>query len=89
MIDVSHGNSEKQHRRQIDNAADIAVRIAAGERRIAGVMIESHLHEGQQHLRPGVPLRAGVSITDACIGWEDTQAVLQQLACAVRQRRIG
>jgi 3-deoxy-7-phosphoheptulonate synthase len=89
MIDVSHGNSEKQHRRQIDIAADIAERIAAGERRITGVMIESHLHEGQQQLRPGEPLRAGVSITDACIGWDDTEAVLQQLACAVRVRRTG
>jgi 3-deoxy-7-phosphoheptulonate synthase len=87
MIDVSHGNSEKQYRRQIDIAADIANRIAAGERRITGVMIESHLHEGQQHLRPGEPLRAGVSITDACIGWDDTEAVLQQLARAVRMRR--
>ena len=89
MIDASHGNSEKQFRRQIDIAADIASRIAAGERRITGVMVESHLHEGQQHLRPGEPLRAGVSITDACIGWEDTAALLQQLAGAVRQRRAG
>lgn len=87
MIDVSHGNSEKQFRRQIEIAADIASRIAAGERRITGVMVESHLHEGQQQLRPGEPLRAGVSITDACIGWEDTAALLQQLADAVRQRR--
>ena len=87
MIDASHGNSEKQFRRQIEIAADIASRIAAGERRITGVMVESHLHEGQQQLRPGEPLRAGVSITDACIGWEDTAALLQQLAGAVRQRR--
>jgi 3-deoxy-7-phosphoheptulonate synthase len=89
MIDMSHGNSEKQYRRQIGIAADIATRIAAGERRISGVMIESHLNEGQQHLRPGEPLRAGVSITDACIGWDDTEAVLQRLAGSVRQRRTG
>jgi 3-deoxy-7-phosphoheptulonate synthase len=89
MIDASHGNSEKQHRRQIDIAADISSRIAAGERRITGVMIESHLHEGQQQLGPGEPLRYGVSITDACIGWEDTAAVLQQMARAVRARRTG
>ncbi len=89
MVDMSHGNSEKQPRRQIDIAADIAGRIATGERRISGVMIESHLHEGQQQLRPGVPLRVGVSITDACIGWEDTTAVLGQLADAVRKRRVG
>ena len=87
MVDVSHANSEKQHRRQIDVAADIATRIAAGERRITGVMIESHLHEGQQPLRPGQALKPGVSITDACIGWDDTAAVLQGLAQAVRQRR--
>jgi 3-deoxy-7-phosphoheptulonate synthase len=89
MIDMSHGNSEKQHRRQIDIAHDIASRLAVGERGIAGVMIESHLHEGQQDLRAGEPLRAGVSITDACIGWEDTEAVLQRLTCAVRRRRRG
>jgi 3-deoxy-7-phosphoheptulonate synthase len=89
MIDMSHGNSEKQYRRQIGIAADIATRIAAGERRITGVMIESHLNEGQQHLRPGELLRAGVSITDACIGWDDTEAVLQRLAGSVRQRRTG
>ena len=89
MIDVSHGNSEKQYRRQIAIAADIAARIAAGETRITGVMVESHLHEGQQQLRPGEPLRAGVSITDACIGWDDTEALLLQLAEAVRQRRLG
>ena len=89
MVDVSHGNSEKQHRRQIDITQDIAQRIAAGERRISGVMIESHLQEGQQQLRPGQPLREGVSITDACIGWDDTAALLQQLAGAVRQRRGG
>jgi 3-deoxy-7-phosphoheptulonate synthase len=89
MIDVSHGNSEKQHRRQIDIATDIAGRIAAGERRISGVMIESHLHEGQQQLRPGEPLLPGVSITDACIGWDDTAAVLERLAQAVRDRRAG
>jgi len=51
------------------------------------VMVESHLEEGRQDLKPGVPLARGVSITDACIGWEQTQAVLRQLAGDVRQRR--
>jgi 3-deoxy-7-phosphoheptulonate synthase len=88
MIDVSHGNSEKQHRRQIDIATELAARIAAGERRIAGVMIESHLQEGRQDLLPGTPLRRGVSITDACIGWAQTAPLLQDLARAVRQRRL-
>jgi 3-deoxy-7-phosphoheptulonate synthase len=87
MIDVSHANSAKQHRRQVDVAADIAQRVAAGERRIVGLMIESHLHEGRQDLTPGQPLREGVSITDACIGWAQTEPVLQQLALAVRTRR--
>ncbi len=87
MIDVSHANSQKQHRRQIEIAAEIAARIAAGERAICGVMIESHLEEGRQDLRPGQPLRAGVSVTDACIGWAQTAPVLQSLAQAVRARR--
>jgi 3-deoxy-7-phosphoheptulonate synthase len=87
MIDVSHGNSEKQYRRQIEICADIANRIAAGERSISGVMIESHLHEGRQDLQPGKQLREGVSITDACIGWDDTDRVLQMLAKAVRTGR--
>jgi 3-deoxy-7-phosphoheptulonate synthase len=87
MVDVSHGNSEKQHRRQIDIAAEIARRIADGERAIGGVMIESHLQEGRQDLVPGQPLKRGVSITDACIGWEQTQPVLEALAQAVRARR--
>ena len=87
MIDVSHGNSSKQHRRQIEVAQDVAGQIAAGERRIAGVMIESHLEEGRQDLVPGVPLKHGVSITDACIGFGQTVPVLQGLAAAVAARR--
>ena len=87
MIDVSHANSRKQHRRQIEIAHEIAARIAAGERRIGGVMIESHLEEGRQDLQPGQPLRHGVSITDACIGWAQTEPVLAALAQAVRARR--
>ena len=87
MIDCSHANSSKQHRRQIEVAADIAAQISAGERRITGVMIESHLQEGRQDLVVGQPLAHGVSITDACISWAQTQPVLQQLAQAVRSRR--
>ena len=87
MIDVSHGNSSKQHRRQIDVAHDVAAQVAAGERRIIGVMIESHLEEGRQELIPGVPLKHGVSITDACISFAQTVPVLQALAAAVRARR--
>jgi len=87
MIDCSHANSRKQHRRQVEIATDIASRIAAGDRRISGVMIESHLEEGRQDLQPGQPLRRGVSITDACLGWAQTEPVLQSLADAVQARR--
>jgi len=87
MIDVSHGNSSKQYLRQIAVAHDVAGQIAAGERRIIGVMIESHLEEGRQEPVPGVPLRPGVSITDACIGFVQTVPVLHALAEAVRLRR--
>ncbi|MDE2395381.1 MAG: 3-deoxy-7-phosphoheptulonate synthase [Burkholderiales bacterium] len=89
MIDCSHANSAKQHRRQIEVAADVAARIAAGERRIIGLMVESHLHEGRQNLVPGQPLAHGVSITDACIGWVDTEPLLHALAAAVQKRRPG
>ena len=87
MVDVSHGNSSKQYRRQIEVAGDVAAQIAGGERRIVGVMIESHLEEGRQDLIPGVPLKRGVSITDACIGFAQTVPVLQRLARAVSARR--
>ena len=87
MIDCSHANSSKQHRRQIEVARDVAVQLAAGERRIMGVMIESHLEEGRQDIVPGQPLRRGVSVTDACISFAQTVPVLQTLAAAVRARR--
>jgi 3-deoxy-7-phosphoheptulonate synthase len=87
MVDCSHANSAKQHRRQIEVAADLAAQIAAGERRLTGVMVESHLHEGRQDLVPGQPLTTGVSITDACLGWHDTEPLLRGLAQAVRTRR--
>ncbi|MFO1340420.1 MAG: 3-deoxy-7-phosphoheptulonate synthase [Burkholderiaceae bacterium] len=89
MIDFSHANSSKQHRRQIEVGADVAAQIAGGERRITGVMIESHLEDGRQDLQPGQPLKRGVSITDACLGWADTEPVLRQLAAAVAARRRG
>jgi 3-deoxy-7-phosphoheptulonate synthase len=87
MIDLSHGNSRKQPARQIEVAADVAAQVAGGERRIVGVMIESHLEEGRQDLVPGRPLKRGVSITDACIGFAQTVPVLHELARAVRARR--
>ena len=87
MVDVSHANSSKQHRKQIEVAHAVAQQIAAGDARIGGVMIESHLAEGRQDIVPGQPLQHGVSVTDACIGWVQTVPVLQGLAAAVRERR--
>ncbi|OOG57362.1 3-deoxy-7-phosphoheptulonate synthase [Rhodanobacter sp. C03] len=87
MIDVSHANSGKQPENQPHVVEDIATRIADGERRILGVMIESHLLAGRQELQAGQTLRYGQSITDGCIGWECSVQVLERLAQAVRQRR--
>ncbi len=88
MIDCSHANSQKRHDRQVDVARDVAAQVAGGDERIFGVMIESHINPGRQDLAPGEPLQYGVSITDACIGWEATVAVLRELAAAVRTRRV-
>ncbi len=87
MVDVSHANSSKQHRKQIEVADALAQQIGSGDARICGVMIESHLQEGRQDIVVGEPLQHGVSVTDACIGWEQTVPVLAVLAAAVRQRR--
>jgi len=89
MIDVSHKNSGKQVRRQIDVATDVAGQIARGDRRIIGAMVESHLVEGRQDLVLGQPLTYGQSITDACLGWNDTVPLLESLAEAVRRRRAN
>lgn len=88
MIDTSHSNSEKDYRKQMQVARAVAAQIAEGDERIMGVMIESHLKEGRQDLSAGNELVYGQSITDACIGWEDTVVVLDELAQAVRSRRI-
>lgn len=87
MIDFSHANSEKQHRRQVDVAKDVATQISAGNDGIMGVMIESHLKEGRQDVEEGKDLTYGQSITDACISWEDSEPLLRELAKAVHQRR--
>jgi 3-deoxy-7-phosphoheptulonate synthase len=88
MIDASHANSQKNHLNQAAVCGAIAAQLAAGESRIVGVMIESHLVAGRQDLQPGKPLTYGQSITDACLGWEDSVRCLQALADAVRQRRL-
>ncbi len=87
MIDMSHANSRKLHQNQIDVGRDVAQQIARGQLHINGVMIESHLVAGRQDVLPGKPLVYGQSITDACIGWDDTVTVLQELAASVRARR--
>ncbi|KVM63042.1 phospho-2-dehydro-3-deoxyheptonate aldolase [Burkholderia gladioli] len=87
MVDCSHANSNKSHERQIEVAQDLAGQLAQGEQRIVGVMVESHLEAGRQDLTPGVPLKRGVSITDACLSWAQTEPVLEVLADAVRRRR--
>jgi 3-deoxy-7-phosphoheptulonate synthase len=87
VVDVSHANSRKQHALQLDAARDVAGQIAGGERRIKGVMVESHLVAGRQNQEPGKPLTYGQSITDACLGWDDSALLLGELAAAVRARR--
>ncbi len=87
MIDASHANSQKNPINQIKVCEDIGGQIAGGEVRIVGVMVESHIVEGRQDLVPGQALTYGQSITDACIGWDDSARVLEILAAGVRARR--
>jgi 3-deoxy-7-phosphoheptulonate synthase len=89
MIDASHGNSEKDYARQPLVVRDVAGQVAQGEAGIAGMMMESFLVEGRQDLRDPARLTYGQSITDACMGWDTTAAVLRELAAAVRARRIA
>ncbi|MDQ6959911.1 MAG: 3-deoxy-7-phosphoheptulonate synthase, partial [Mariprofundaceae bacterium] len=87
MVDCSHANSSKQFKRQIAVGEDLAGQIAGGNQCITGIMIESHLREGRQGVVPGEQPAFGISITDACLGWEDSEALLHTLAAAVRKRR--
>ena len=86
MIDLSHGNSGRDHLRQLSIAKDVAAQIASGERGIVGVMAESFIEDGRQDSE-AVPLVYGKSITDPCIGWDRSVDVLRSLADAVRARR--
>ncbi len=86
MIDCSHANSHKDYKRQSAVCRDVAGQIAQGNRDIIGLMLESNLLEGGQKLENGKPLTYGQSITDACIGWDETYELLKQLAASVRQR---
>ncbi|MBV5293032.1 MULTISPECIES: 3-deoxy-7-phosphoheptulonate synthase [Curvibacter] len=91
MVDCSHANSSKQHQRQIDVARDIATQIEGGSHQVFGLMVESHLHAGAQKFTPGkdqvADLEYGKSITDACLGWDDSADVLAVLSEAVKARR--
>ena len=87
MVDCSHGNSRKDHGRQVEVAHEVAAQIEQGSQHVFGVMIESNLVGGRQDLKPDQPLTYGQSVTDACIGWENTVPVLEAFAAAVRARR--
>ncbi len=87
MVDLSHANSLKQHDKQVEVGDSISQQLSAGDMRIFGLMIESHLVAGRQNAKPGQDLVYGQSITDACLGWEDTETLLHTLANAVRERR--
>ena len=87
MIDCSHGNSRKQYQQQAVVAQDIATQIETGSQHVFGVMLESYLQSGRQEILPGTPLIYGKSITDACLGWDETQPVLTRLAHAIQTHR--
>ncbi len=87
MIDLSHANSRKDYKRQMDVGRDVAHQIRSGNDKIMGVMVESHLVEGRQDIKDGKDLVYGQSVTDACIGWEATEELLEILADSVRKRR--
>jgi 3-deoxy-7-phosphoheptulonate synthase len=88
MIDFSHSNSSKKPENQVPVGENVAGQIAGGDDRIFGVMVESHLKAGRQDLVPGKPLVYGQSITDGCIGWEESRKLLETLSNAVRERRL-
>ena len=87
LVDCSHGNSFKDPARQADALRDVAGQVRSGSEAIMGVMIESHLEEGRQDWKPDQPLRYGVSITDGCIGFEETDGLLRELSASVRARK--
>ena len=89
MVDCSHANSNKDFRRQSEVARDIAAQLGQGELRIVGVMVESNLVEGRQGLMPETPLEYGKSVTDVCLGWDDSVALLELLAQGARARRVA
>ncbi|MEN9206138.1 MAG: 3-deoxy-7-phosphoheptulonate synthase [Thermostichales cyanobacterium SZTDM-1c_bins_54] len=89
MVDCSHDNSQKDHTRQGAVAREVVRQFVAGQRGILGIMLESHLFPGKQTWQEGCSLRYGVSITDACIGWEETEALLLEIAEHLRSARVA
>jgi len=87
MVDMSHGNSSKQHKKQLDVCKNICSQLSSGEKRITGVMIESHLIEGNQSIGKKGELVYGKSITDACLSWQDTEICLETLSEAIQKRK--
>ena len=87
MVDFSHANAAKVFKRQLEVAGDVARQIEGGERCVIGAMVESNLVEGRQDLVEGAPLCYGQSVTDGCLGWDDSVRLLDELAGAVKRRR--
>jgi len=89
MVDCSHDNSAKDHRRQAEVARSVVRQFAEGQRAILGLMLESNLQPGKQTWREGAPLTYGVSITDACLGWEETESLLLELAAVLAGKSVS
>lgn len=89
MVDTSHDNSGKDHTRQAQVCREVLKTYEAGQGAVCGLLIESNLAPGKQSWKPDAPLQYGVSITDACIGWDETEALLREIAEAVRRRSAG
>ncbi len=89
MVDCSHANSSKDHNKQVLVGNDLSAQIAAGENAIVGIMVESHLFAGRQNIVDPADLEYGVSVTDACIAWDDTVPLFENLAKAVGERRAS
>jgi 3-deoxy-7-phosphoheptulonate synthase len=84
MVDCSHDNSGKDHTRQVATGRQVLDQVRSGQTGILGLLLESNLEAGRQDWKPGAPLRRGVSITDACMGWDETADLLREAAAAVR-----
>ncbi|MEF1230965.1 3-deoxy-7-phosphoheptulonate synthase, partial [Vibrio fortis] len=89
VVDFSHANCQKQHRKQLDVAKDICEQIKSGKNQIAGIMAESFIEEGNQSMKDINNLEYGKSITDPCLSWDDTASMLELLATAIKDRNLA